>query len=163
YEAQQPPLYYVIMALPYEVLRSTSLPTRIVVLRVLSMLIASLLIPLGYGTARRLFGHGHTAVVIMILPSVTPEFMIAICGIGNECLAVVLVSALILSALRLVSREAGWRAWALFGVLLGAGLLTKAYVLTFLPLIIVVPLIRIVRECGVRQSIAGFMLGLTLA
>jgi 4-amino-4-deoxy-L-arabinose transferase-like glycosyltransferase len=163
YEAQQPPLYYLIMAVPYEVFRSTSLPARIVVLRVLSMLIASLLIPVGYGTARRIFGHGRTAVVIMILPSVTPEFMIDICRIGNECLAVVLVSALILSALRLVSREAGWRAWALFGVLLGAGLLTKAYVLAFLPLFIVIALIRIARECGVRQSIAGLILGLTLA
>ncbi|PYT25723.1 MAG: hypothetical protein DMG58_23715 [Acidobacteria bacterium] len=163
YEAQQPPLYYLIMAVPYEVFRNTSLPTRIVVLRVLSMLIASLLIPLGYGTARRIFGHGRTALVIMILPSVTPEFMIDICRIGNECLAVVLVSALILSALRLVSREAGWQAWALFGALLGAGLLTKAYVLAFTPLFIVVALIRIMRVCGVRQSVAGLILGLMLA
>jgi len=59
------------MAVPYALFRNTSLPARIVVLRVLSMLIASLLIPLGYGTARRIFGHGRTAVVIMILPSVT--------------------------------------------------------------------------------------------
>src|SRR5438309_248236 len=79
--------------------------------------------------ARQNFGHGRTAVVIVILPSVMAEFMIDVCRVGNECLAVVLVSALILSALRLVSREAGWRAWALFGALLGAGLLTKAYVL----------------------------------
>src|SRR5437879_5601 len=89
--------------------------------------------------------------------------MIDVCRVGNECLAVVLVSALILSALRLVSREAGWRAWALFGALLGAGLLTKAYVLAFIPLFIVVALIRIMRGCGARQSMAGLILGLTLA
>src|SRR5690349_750365 len=63
YEAQQPPLYYLMMAAPYKVFRSTSLPARIVVLRVLSMLIASLVIPLGYFAARQIFGHGRTAVL----------------------------------------------------------------------------------------------------
>src|SRR5438094_84843 len=50
----------------------------------------------------------------------------------------------------------------LFGALLGAGLLTKAYVLAFIPLLIVVALIRIMRACGARQSAAGLVLGLTL-
>jgi len=43
YEAQQPPLYYLIMlimAVPYKVFRNTSLAARVFVLRVLSMLIA---------------------------------------------------------------------------------------------------------------------------
>jgi len=92
-----------------------------------------------------------------------PEFMIDVCRIGNECLAVVLVSGLILSALWLARRNAGWRSWALFGALLGAGLLTKAYVLAFIPLLIVVALIRVMRACGVRRTIAGLILGLTLA
>src|SRR5438046_4931833 len=50
----------------------------------------------------------------------------------------------------------------LFGALLGAGLLTKAYWLAFIPLRIVVALIRIMRACGARQSAAGLVLGLTL-
>jgi hypothetical protein len=163
YEAQQPPLYYLMMAAPYRAFRSTSLPARIVVLRALSMLVASLLIPLAYLTARQIFGHGRTAVVITILPAVMPEFMIDVCRIGNECLAVVLVSGLILLALRLARRSAGWRDWALAGALLGAGLLTKAYVLAIIPLLLVVALIRIMRACGARHSIAGLILGLTLA
>ncbi len=163
YEAQQPPLYYMMMAVPYRTLRAASLPARIVVLRVLSMLIASLLVPLGYLTVKQIFGHGRTAVLMMILPTVMPEFMIDVCRIGNECLAVVLVSGLILSALRLISRGAGWRDWALAGALLGAGLLTKAYVLALLPLLVVAALIRILRAYGARQSIAGLILGLTLA
>ncbi len=163
YEAQQPPLYYLMLSLPYRIFRNATLPARILLLRVLSVLIASLVVPLGYSTARQVFGPGGTALGITILISVMPEFMIDVCRVGNECLAVVIVSALMLSALRLVRREAGWRAWALAGTLLGAGLLTKAYVLAFVPLFVVIFAIRTLRVGGARQNLAGMILAFSLA
>lgn len=163
YEAQQPPLYYLTLAIPYRLFKNASLPARILFLRILSVLIASLVVPLGYSTAKQVFGHGRTALGVTVLLSVMPEFMIDVCRVGNECLAVVIVSALMLSALRLVRREAGWRAWAVAGTLLGAGLLTKAYVLAFVPLLIVIFLVRTLRAGGARQNLVGMILASSLA
>ena len=162
YEAQQPPLYYVLLALPYRVIRHFTLPSRVLVLRILSMLIGSLVIPLGYATACRVFGR-QAALMVPILIAVMPAFLIDVCRIGNDCLAVIVVSALITVTLLLIRREAGWRMWLLSGLLLGAGLLTKAYTLAFIPFLVFVGTIRALRVGRVKQCMAGLSLAVSLA
>lgn len=162
YEAQQPPLYYMLLSLPYQAVRHLTLPARVLLLRILSMLIASLVIPLGYATACRVIGR-HAALMVPILIALMPAFLIDVCRIGNDCLAMIFVSGLIQVALLLIRRAADWRWWLLSGLLLGAGLLTKAYVLAFVPFLVFAGVIRVLRVGRIKQFVAGLTLALSLA
>jgi hypothetical protein len=57
YEAQQPPLYYALLALPLRLTANLTLPSRVLVLRLLSVIVASFLVPLGYFVARKILGN----------------------------------------------------------------------------------------------------------
>ncbi len=48
YEAQQAPLYYWMMSVPMRVASSWGLPARVILIRVLSVLLASMLVPIAY-------------------------------------------------------------------------------------------------------------------
>jgi hypothetical protein len=76
YEAQQPPLYYVLFSLPLRGMGSLELPSRVWLLRVLSILVASLLVPLGYLVALKLLGNETTVLGIVALATMMPELMI---------------------------------------------------------------------------------------
>ena len=57
YEAQQPPLYYLLAAGPYRLFQGTGLLARVFILRLFSVLLASAAVPLLFLTARRVFGN----------------------------------------------------------------------------------------------------------
>jgi hypothetical protein len=100
--------------------------TRVHLLRIVSVLLASLAIPFAYFSAVRLFYSRALALSV----SAMPALMIDIARIGNESLAVALGSWLIF--LLLAGRENAVR----LGLALGLGLLTKAYFLAFIPVLI---------------------------
>lgn len=133
WEAQQPPLYYWLFSWPLRVASNAGLPTRVMLLRWLSVLLASLVIPLGFLLARRVFGRDGPALGAVALVAAMPELMVNLCRVGNESLAIVLYTALVYLTLKVVEGpERTGRGW-LLGVILGLGLLTKAYFLTALP------------------------------
>jgi hypothetical protein len=129
FEAQQPPLYYWILSAPNRILLNQPMPIRIYWLRLLSILIASLVIPFAYLAAFQLFYSRAIALSVCALIAVMPELMIDIARIGNESLAIAIASWLIWL---LLGRSKGLT----MGVALGLGLLTKAYFLAFLPILI---------------------------
>lgn len=130
YEAQQPPLAYLLNAVPYAAFHSASLPARVWIIRISGSLFASLAIPLGFLLARRVFGDTAYALGAIAVVASMPELMMTADHGGNEPLAILLGTACMLA---LVSRRALWT-----GVLLGLGLLTKAYFLTLIPVVAVV-------------------------
>jgi hypothetical protein len=145
FEAQQPPLYYWILSAPNRLWIGAPISTRVYRLRILSVLIASLAIPFAYLAALELFSSPTLALSVCALIAAMPAFMIDIARIGNESLAVALGSWLILLLLR--------RKAPALGVALGLGLLTKAYFLVFIPILI---LRRRIYSLAVALAIGGW-------
>jgi len=155
YEAQQPPLAYLLYSIPYAMFQNAGLPTRAWVVRITGAAIASLVIPLGFILARRIFGNAAQAVGAMAVVASMPELMMTADHGGNEPLGIVLGTACVYGLCLLVgeSRRPVWRA-LLLGCLLGCGLLTKAYFLTMVPAIAGTCLVLMWRTPGSRRRIA---------
>jgi len=145
FEAQQPPLYYWILSVPNRIWIGADISTRVHRLRLFSVLIASLTIPLAWLSALKLFSSRALAVSVCALIAAMPAVMIDIARIGNESVAIALGSWLILLLLR--------RNTPALGVALGLGLLTKAYFLVFIPILI---LRRRIYSLAVALAIGGW-------
>jgi hypothetical protein len=125
YEAFQPPLYYWMMAPVLRLMSGRSLAEQVMALRWLGSLIASLAIPLIFGIGREVFRDDARALGCAAVVAVMPEFAIDLARVGNECVAVVLFTLLTWIALK--QGRGG------LGLVLGFGLLAKAYFLTAVP------------------------------
>jgi hypothetical protein len=145
FEAQQPPLYYWILSLPNRIWTANDIATRVHRLRLISVLMASLTIPFAWLAALELFSSRALAVSVCALITAMPGLMIDIARIGNESLAIALGSWLILLLLRKNAPA--------LGIALGLGLLTKAYFLAFIPILI---FRRRIYSLGVALSIGGW-------
>ncbi len=148
FEAQQPPLYYWILWAPNRIWSGADISTRVHRLRILSVLIASLAIPFAWLAALELFASRRIALCVCALIAVMPGLTIDIARVGNESLAIAVASWIIVLLLRR-------RAPAL-GVAVGLGLLTKAYFLVFIPILI---LRRRFYSLAIAMVIAGWWYG----
>lgn len=122
YEDHQPPLYYV-LALPVYLLSDGSL----LALRLFSLTIGSLLIPLTYLIARDLFPQRSCiALGAAALVAFLPQHAAILAGVNNDSLAEVLLAVVLWRSIRLAQdrTRSGWASFAL-GVCLGLSLLTK--------------------------------------
>jgi 4-amino-4-deoxy-L-arabinose transferase-like glycosyltransferase len=132
YEALQPPLYYWMMTPVERLLGASSLAVQAMALRWLSVLLASLAIPLVFAVARPALGEPlalGSAAIVALMPGVALD----VARVGNDGLSMVLFSVLAWLAVRMAVR--GWDLWRAIGLglMLGLGLLTKAYFLTAIP------------------------------
>lgn len=135
YEAQQPPLYYWILAPFYGLFERLSLPAMVWLLRSLTILIASLAVPFGFLAARQVFrGQDAMALGVAIVVASFPELFIVIAHVSNEGLSVATGSLFVLLALRILEQTPSVGRGVWLGVALGAALLSKAYFLALLPL-----------------------------
>lgn len=133
YEALQPPLYYWLLSVPYQLSKNAPLMERVFLLRYISLLIASLIVPLIFLVTLRVIRRQEIAWMATALFVALPEMMINVCRIGNECIGVLIFSAVILIALGFSENSFSRLHAVLLGALLGLGLLTKAYFLTAVP------------------------------
>jgi hypothetical protein len=154
YEAQQPPLAYLLYLIPYTVFERTDLPTRVWVIRITGSAIASLVIPFGFIAGRRVLRNELHAAGVVAVVAAMPELMMTADHGGNEPLAIVLGTACIYALTLVVDmRRSFWPAMFL-GCLLGCALLTKAYFLTLIPAIIGIHAIVVWRNPGIRKRSA---------
>ena len=132
YEAQQPPLYYWLVAPVVWLMRGRSLVEQVAAARWASLLLASLIVPLVYRIGREVFDDERVAAGCAALVAVMPGFASIAARVGNDGLAAVVFAALIWTGLR------AWRGGPAepVAVLLGIGLLTKAYFLTAIPAVL---------------------------
>jgi len=132
YEALQPPLYYWVMTPAARLLGGLSLGAQVLALRWLSVLLASLAVPLIFAVGRLALDENLAmgcAAIVALMPGVALD----VARVGNDSLSLALFSLLAWLAVRMAKE--GWhlgRATGL-GVTLGLGLLTKAYFLTAIP------------------------------
>jgi len=138
YEALQPPLYYWLMAPLLRLLSGASLGTSVIALRLAGCILAAFTIPLVYRLARETLGSHAAALGCAAVVALMPEFAIDVARVGNEAVAVPLFTALTLLAVQGYRSGFGLARSAALGVVLGCGLLAKAYFLTALPAIAIV-------------------------
>jgi hypothetical protein len=160
YEAQQPPLYYLLLTLPYLAVKGFPLPARVLILRVISLSISAAALPLAYGIARRVAAARRIAILIPVLLASFSGLLIDVCCVGNDSLAIVAGSAAVLGAVRLAGRRYRRADWMIFGTILTAALLTKAYFLAFVPL---VPLLAAMQGLRKRATAGQAITGCGLA
>jgi 4-amino-4-deoxy-L-arabinose transferase-like glycosyltransferase len=163
YEAQQAPLYYWIMSVPMRFAERWSLPGRILLVRFLSVLLMSLVVPIVYVTATRILGDRAQGLATVAVISCMPELMINTSRAGNESLAIVVFSLLTLLLMFAVEpRQSKWFLAA--GVVLGVGLLSKAYFLSAVVAFVLTVAYSAWRRAEERRQILLFGgLGLLLA
>ena len=133
YEAQQAPLYYWVMAPVYGLFAQASFLTRVWVLRLVSLLIGSAVIPLVFAVAREVLECELHALGAAAMVAATPQLMMSVNHIGNESLSIVVGTLFLYFLLRWKRRPECGAAAAGLGITLGAALLTKAYFLALLP------------------------------
>jgi 4-amino-4-deoxy-L-arabinose transferase-like glycosyltransferase len=160
YEAQQPPLYYLLLAPIYLCIRMFSFPAQIFILRFSSVLIASVGLLLSYKIALSLPASRRAAVPVLLLLVSWPGLLLDVSRIGNDSLALTLACALILSLFRIMRGPFRLSRWALMGIILGAALLAKAYMLAFIPLL---PLVLLPERLRRRPGIVSASKGMAIA
>ena len=130
YEVHQAPLPYLLMAIPDSLMSHVPLPRRVWIVRLLASMACVLLMFRGMWAlgAEAGLNEAFTAILVFLMFS-CQMFWATVAHIGNDWLAVPLAVWLIVWALR---RNAVWLA-----VILGLGLLSKAYFLVFVPLYLV--------------------------
>ena len=149
YEAQQAPLYYRISAVALRWMSGSPLLSQLFALRVLSVLLASAVVPLAYLVAREVLRDPTQALGTTALLVLFPELMINLARVSNESVAMICFTLVLLFALKAVATPLYWRWWVLLGAALGCGLLTKAYFLTAVP-----ALMGLAIYCLVKQEAA---------
>ncbi len=153
YEAQQPPLYYFLAAGVYRLFSGRDPPTLVLVLRLFSLLIGSLTIPLAYSVAREVFHSPGGRLCPSLLIALLPAFFSTVGRVSNDCLAVTLFGLLMLLTLRYLISGCRLGPALQIGLVAGLGLLTKVYFLTALPAIAVVFVAAGIRHKSVRQAL----------
>jgi hypothetical protein len=116
--------------------------------RLASVLMASLTVPLVFFVARELSAHDAIATGCAAVVAVMPGFALDVARVGNDSLAVPLFTLLIWLALR--------KPGALAGVVLGLGLLTKAYFLVGALALVLLWRRRALLPAGIALLISGW-------
>jgi len=133
YESQQAPLYYLLFYFPLKWMTGFSLASRVLLLRVFNILLASLVVPLGYGVAHSVLKNRSLALSLLALVAALPELFVNVSRVGNESLALVFYTIVFYLALQIVEGPQNFRYFPWLGVTLSLGLLAKAYFLAAIP------------------------------
>jgi hypothetical protein len=97
YEASQPPLYYGLIAVPLRVMRQLPLLDRVWFTRLITLLLGSLTIPVGFILALSVFGDEAVAMGVTALVAVMPGMAINLARVSNECLGTLVFTVLFLT------------------------------------------------------------------
>ena len=152
YEAQQPPLYYWLLSVPARAALRWPLAERVLLLRWLSLLLASLSLPFTWLAARETLPEKLRLIPVALL-AVAPGFAIDVSRVANDALLIPAAAAL----LWLLARRKASAAAA--GVTLGIALLAKASALVFLPAIALLWFRKARRELAVALLLGVAMGG----
>ena len=134
-EAQHPPLYYLLLAPFYLLAKGSSWPGMFLLLRLVSWSLAFAGFAIGCrATQQSLLTLNVSPRLCLLVPAwpfLFPEFFPEMARLGNDCLCLLLMGIGWYLVLRLISQRQVKIA-ALLGLVLGLGLLTKAF---FVPIL----------------------------
>jgi hypothetical protein len=127
YEAQQPPLYYALLAIPYRMTSAWPIERQVLWLRCLTVLLASAAIPLAWSMARGVAASRRAAVPVAAFVAAMPAFPLFFARVCNDALAFPLMTLALWAITRARPR------WLIAGIALGAAMLAKAYAVALVP------------------------------
>ncbi len=133
YEAQQPPLAYLLFLPVFLAFQHASLLTQVWVVKIAGAVIASLAIPLAFLIGRRVFRNDWRAAGLTAVIAAMPQLFLLISHAGDEPLALLAGTASVYWLIRMASVERPLTSALKLGVVLGCALLTKAYFLALIP------------------------------
>ena len=131
YEAQQPPLAYLVMAAPDRLWAGGPLPARILRLRLFCAITGALMVlglTLWLATLLGLQARAQYATAFVVLSS--QMFYASVAHVANEWLAIPSIALILIAAIRF-RREPRFRNGALLGAALAFALLAKSYALSW--------------------------------
>ncbi|MBT8562139.1 hypothetical protein G6717_06095 [Polynucleobacter paneuropaeus] len=134
WQAQHPPLYYLLLSPIASLISSLSLIWQIFILRFLSFFLAFSGLLLTWFASERIEDIGKRNVLklgLLFYPALVPMFFLEFCRIGNDSLCLLLTGAVTFALANWFKYGANKKYSLLVGLLLGLGLLTKAF---FLPI-----------------------------
>jgi hypothetical protein len=135
YETHQAPLYYLLTAPLFRLsARFLSLTDTFLIIRLWSVLLASSVVPVSYIFALRVSHSVTLANAVAVLVAMFPGLYPDVARISNDALAVPLAAAIFVGMVNYLDSRSTWNAMVL-GILLLAGLLTKAF---FIPVLLAV-------------------------
>ncbi len=132
YEAHQAPLFYLVAAPIYWMCTSLDLPTRVACLRFFALLLGSLTVFAAYAAAQRSLSSPAAARGVAFTVALMPMFPCTIARISNDSLAVPLGGIAVFLMMDYVALVPSRRRAAWIGVVLGLGMLSKAYFIALL-------------------------------
>ena len=136
YEGVQGPAYYALMAVPYRVAHPFGALSAVYAIRIASVLLSLLAVPLAYLLARELFpSRRQVWLAAPALLVALQGFNANLASITNDALVVPVAAAALLVAARV--RRTGFTGWngLAAGALLGLGLATKSNMIALFPLV----------------------------
>ncbi len=125
WEAHQPPLAYLVMALPVAVIPSLDIPTQILLLRVINLLIGAGTVIVLWRAFLQFFSSRVLAQIAAALVALLPMFTYISSGVNNDNLANFLSAAAFFCLCILLRQRISTRQFALVGVITAGLLLTK--------------------------------------
>jgi len=137
YEAQQPPLSYLVQVPIYLIFYDQDILTRVFALRIFSVLVTAAAIVIAYKTISLLFDDRLIRLGSLMFIVFNPMFTTNIARVNNEFMTIFLFSAFLYLVVRYLKEKTNLKYCLFIGVVLGLGLLTKS---TFLPALLLVPL-----------------------
>ncbi|MEA2739924.1 MAG: hypothetical protein QOH05_3231 [Acetobacteraceae bacterium] len=151
YESQHPPLYFELMRPVYRAFATLRWPAHFLALRMVNWTIAFIGFGLGVLSTQGVLRRRNYPETILFVPAIWPllfpQFFDEFTRVTNDTVCFVLISAGWCLAITFIERGASWWRSAGIGVLLGAGLLTKAF---FLPVSVGVTLLVLVAAWRTR-------------
>jgi len=136
YEGHQPPLYYLLMTPVLWFLQGAGLAVQVWALRLLNVGVGALVILFIWLSARRLFPkRPRVALLAAGFVAFLPLHIAMSAAINNDALAELFIAAVMFRLLAaLQGGETSPGAWAVTGLLMGLGLLTKFQAYILIPL-----------------------------
>lgn len=144
YEFHQPPLYYLLAALVYKITRFLSLDQQVVALRLFSVALGCLLLLVAYRLVKEVFPTDEVlALATTAFVATVPMHIAMTAAVNNDTLAELILSLLLLLAIKRLEDDVAPRRYAVCGgILFGLGLLTKT---TIYPAVLLLAVAEVAR------------------
>lgn len=135
YEGLHPPLNGWLMAPVLWAAGNAHLSTQVLLLRWWGVMLVSLVIPLSCLACRVVFESDRLGLGCAAIIAAMPGLLVGTGHVANECVGVMLLTLVIWLSVETVKHGLTTRRAVALGVVLGLGLLAKAYVLTAVPVV----------------------------